>query len=271
MIHDAVRLPISVFCEKLSWLLFLVPRTFLWTGVPPLVFIHAELPHSAFGVSLTTLKRDKSIHLIHAWLLTKYRILICAVTLQEVLKQRIQADIYPNFAVALPSILQKDGPMGLYKCVPSHSTFQDGHSSSSYTCSPHPKAPFVCVEIVVPAHSRQLWIVFFTETTEPCIPFCMNLTTSYPGRTQTRMLLGPFSADDTCSKEATNLRVFFVHTYLLSAILAACLHAERECSDVQRIAENKTTIPPLGREEQTALLFVNTRFALLCQILQHEA
>lgn len=34
---------------------------------------------------------------------------------QEVLKQRIQADMYPNLAVALPSILKKDGPAGLYK------------------------------------------------------------------------------------------------------------------------------------------------------------
>lgn len=34
---------------------------------------------------------------------------------QEVLKQRIQADIYPNIAVALPSLLKTDGPAGLFK------------------------------------------------------------------------------------------------------------------------------------------------------------
>lgn len=34
---------------------------------------------------------------------------------QEVLKQRIQADIYPNILVALPSVLRTDGFMGLYK------------------------------------------------------------------------------------------------------------------------------------------------------------
>jgi solute carrier family 25 S-adenosylmethionine transporter 26 len=34
---------------------------------------------------------------------------------QEVLKQRIQADLYPNIGVALPSILQKEGFMGLYR------------------------------------------------------------------------------------------------------------------------------------------------------------
>ncbi|KAK4530798.1 hypothetical protein CCYA_CCYA05G1655 [Cyanidiococcus yangmingshanensis] len=34
---------------------------------------------------------------------------------QEVLKQRIQADMYPHIGVALPSILQKEGFMGLYR------------------------------------------------------------------------------------------------------------------------------------------------------------
>lgn len=34
---------------------------------------------------------------------------------QEVLKQRIQADMYPNLVTALPSILKKDGVAGLYK------------------------------------------------------------------------------------------------------------------------------------------------------------
>ena len=37
---------------------------------------------------------------------------------QEVLKQRIQADIYPNVAVALPAVLQKEGVMGLFKFSP---------------------------------------------------------------------------------------------------------------------------------------------------------
>lgn len=34
---------------------------------------------------------------------------------QEVIKQRIQADIYPNFAVAVRETLKADGPLGLYK------------------------------------------------------------------------------------------------------------------------------------------------------------
>eukprot|EP00871_Galdieria_phlegrea_P002994 jgi/Galph1/3696/GphlegSOOS_G2363.1 len=34
---------------------------------------------------------------------------------QEVLKQRIQADIYPNIAVALPTVLREEGIGGLYK------------------------------------------------------------------------------------------------------------------------------------------------------------
>lgn len=34
---------------------------------------------------------------------------------QEVLKQRIQADIYPNIAVALPTVLREEGIRGLYK------------------------------------------------------------------------------------------------------------------------------------------------------------
>ncbi|KAJ8900713.1 hypothetical protein NDN08_000014 [Rhodosorus marinus] len=33
---------------------------------------------------------------------------------QEVLKQRIQADIYPNIMTALPTLFRQDGPMGLY-------------------------------------------------------------------------------------------------------------------------------------------------------------
>jgi hypothetical protein len=53
--------------------------------------------------------------LSHADALERRSLTISLCVLQEVLKQRIQADIYPNLAVALPSILQKDGPMGLYK------------------------------------------------------------------------------------------------------------------------------------------------------------
>jgi len=34
---------------------------------------------------------------------------------QEVLKQRVQADIYPNAAIGLARVLQQDGPAGLYK------------------------------------------------------------------------------------------------------------------------------------------------------------
>lgn len=38
-----------------------------------------------------------------------------SVLAQEVLKQRIQADIYPNLAVALPAVLKDKGIAGLYK------------------------------------------------------------------------------------------------------------------------------------------------------------
>eukprot|EP00189_Rhodosorus_marinus_P007702 CAMPEP_0184752368 /NCGR_PEP_ID=MMETSP0315-20130426/43543_1 /TAXON_ID=101924 /ORGANISM="Rhodosorus marinus, Strain UTEX LB 2760" /LENGTH=408 /DNA_ID=CAMNT_0027231695 /DNA_START=24 /DNA_END=1250 /DNA_ORIENTATION=+ len=117
---------------------------------------------------------------------------------QEVLKQRIQADIYPNIMTALPTLFRQDGPMGLYTGYTATISRDVPWNALSFLFHAQTKRLFARFQGRTPNNDENLALASFSGSMAAVIMTPVDvvktrLMTQKAGETAYKGILGTFS------------------------------------------------------------------------------